>query len=180
MKNLLNLLLLVLFISNLNAQNNFALLKESKINVEFDYSSAKIESINAKDYFDDRKYFNTDFELEYKNEVFKEFIGSLYENIPSSYKIRFVFEDADYKMIVKIIDVTSKGDTKAEISIFNIKTSETIAKSSFFGRGGVYGSFTNLSGDGIKRIGRKIANKIINSMPYIPINKYLQILFNII
>jgi len=159
MKKIVFVFAILLLFCNLSAQKKFSFLKEIKIfDVEIDYSKAWLKSKKAHTFFALENLENAEFEENYKNEMLIKFVKYSNFPLPSKYSIGLDTLNAEYKIVVTIIAVGSNGNTDAVISIVKIDSKEIISMFSAYGRGGTFGSFTNLSGDGMTRLGTQVGN----------------------
>jgi hypothetical protein len=155
-KLLLSFAVLFIFCS-LKAQGKFDFLKDLKIfDVEIDYSKATIRGKSAKNFFALENLENDNFEANYKREMLIKFIKYVNFPLPSNYSIGLDTLEVEYKIVVNVKVVDINGNTEANILIVKIDTEETVSQFVHYGRGGTFGSFTNLSGDGMIRLGTNI------------------------
>jgi len=144
-------------------KQDFSFLKETaEFIVELDYSNAKFDNVFAEHYFAVENLKDTTWESNYKKEMFYKFIKGISINsyLPLGYKFKENSLNADYKIFIKIIRLDRGKNTKTEISIIDINSSETLAQFYAYGSAGAFGSFTNLSGDAMVDLGENVAKFI--------------------
>jgi len=155
MKKLLILLLSVLFITNLNAQENFDFLIGKSVIAEFDYSSAKIDKLDAEDFFLEENRSNPNFEYLYKKRMLDIFIENCNNKVDKWCMLYKEKENAEYKMIVKILRIDDDGAHHADIVITKINSNEVLAKFHVGTNGGKWNTFFNLSAEYVEKLGDK-------------------------
>ena len=82
-----------------------------------------------------------------------QFIRCFLEEVGPGYAFGSYANTATYRMTMKIINVTVKGYLSAIFTFTNISTGDIIVQFNVYGKGGKYGSFVNLFGDGIRDAG---------------------------
>lgn len=129
----------------------------SKINITFDYSTALMKGMS----FDENVIEDEAFPQDVR-EAETRFITT-FNNYASRHKNAFLISraiDFDYFMVVIPSIIRPNGDFKGDIVIRN-KDGETIAKMEKISkRGGTYGSFPNLMGDGYENVAEFVAVRI--------------------
>lgn len=143
-------LLLVAQIS-LAQSSDLSLLKEEKrINLQFDYSSANInghtEEEFAKieaDWYKDRPRYEGRFRSDFANTIKPKnvMLGD--------------FADSKFTMKIVVEQVQKNGTVNATVEVLEGKN--VVAKTEMTGKGGVFGTFLNLFGDGLGDLGKNIA-----------------------
>ena len=157
MKKIVFLAMLTVCFINIKAQNqNFDFLRGvEELDVELDYSIAKFEKKWASDFFMLENSRNPNWEIEYKKEMLIKFVISANSYLPSWCIIKENFQNAKYKIIVKVIKLDDDKDTDANILIVEKNSGEILAQFSVYGAAGTFGSFKNLSGDAMENVGKK-------------------------
>lgn len=159
MKNLIfTLLTLCLCITSYAQQvkeGSFSILKtEERINFEIDYSQATIYNLDYEDFILGEDDWTDDYH-ELVSKCMMEANDKLSGIIMFSNKIK-----TNYKLIFNVIRVSGNGTTNGNTYgnlILMDDTNQIIAEAgSFYGKGGIFGSKTNLMGDAIEVIGEKI------------------------
>jgi len=152
-------MIIVCFI-NIHAQDkNFEFLRGVKeFIVEMDYSQARFDKELATDYFMIENERDPNYEAKYKKEMLNKFIVSTNSYLPDGCQVRENSQSAKYKIVVKVIKLDKNRNTNADILISIVNSSEILAKFSVYGAAGKFGSFTNLSGDAMKNVGKNTGN----------------------
>ena len=144
----------VMCLANIHAQNF------SEFTVTLDYSKTKFEKTFAADFFRLKNLNNPNWEKEYKREMLLTFITSANLYLPAGYVINENLQNAAYEIIVKVKKLDDDQDTDADILIVQTNTSEKLTLFPVYGAAGRFGSFTNLSGDAMKEIGKTVGKFI--------------------
>ena len=157
MKKIGLLLMLFFWFGNIMAQEkDFSFLKGVKeFSVEMDYSQTRFDRKLAEDFFMIQNNRNPKWEATYKKEMLLKFMVNANSYLPDGCRIRENSQNAEYKIIVKVITLNENKDTNAEILITKINSSEVLAKFSVYGKAGKYGTYANLSGDAMQKIGKE-------------------------
>lgn len=151
-KFLLPCIMCMLFVSNLSADPMFFLLNQKKVNVEFNYEHARVDNIDSTDFADLRQAVSCEWERLFLNELNDEL---------DDFEIKFGdHTEAVYTMLCNIQYVSVNGTIIMDIRFINTETLEECRKLKIQGRGGVFGSFANLIGDGMSRCGENLGEYI--------------------
>lgn len=120
-------------------------LSAQRIQIVLDYEDGIYRGLTYTSIIQDEEDFIKDqprYEDNFFSALFKHYKGIAYK--PESVR------DDEPIALVKIQQVTPKGDTKAAIE-YNGETTYLT------GKGGVFGSFLNLFGDGMESLGKELA-----------------------
>lgn len=138
MRNIISsILLLIAFAVSSHAVN--------RIQITFDYTKGIYKGLTYKQILSQEYDFNKDqprYEGRFFDELFEAYSGIAYK--PDS------VDNSEPVVHVVILKVSSKGDILAEIACGD---KSTILE----GKGGVFGTFLNLFGDGMQSLGRNVA-----------------------
>lgn len=155
-KFLLPCILCILFAVNLSADPMYFLLSQKKVNVEFNYEHARADNIDSTDFADLRHAVSCEWERLFLNELNDEL---------DDHEITFGdHSEAVYTMLCNILYVSTNGTIIMDIRFINTETLEERRKLKIQGRGGVFGSFANLIGDGMSRCGENLGELIDDKM----------------
>ena len=155
-KFLLPCILCILFAVNLLADPMYFLLSQKKVNVEFNYEHARVDNIDSTDFADLRHAVSCEWERLFLNELNDEL---------DDHEITFGdHSEAVYTMLCNILYVSTNGTIIMDIRFINTETLEERRKLKIQGRGGVFGSFANLIGDGMSRCGENLGELIDDKM----------------
>ena len=146
----------ILFAVNLSADPMYFLLSQKKVNVEFNYEHARVDNIDSTDFADLRHTVSCEWERLFLNELNDEL---------DDHEITFGdHSEAVYTMLCNILYVSTNGTIIMDIRFINTETLEERRKLKIQGRGGVFGSFANLIGDGMSRCGENLGELIDDKM----------------
>ena len=150
--------MLSIWFGNIMAQDQgFSFLKGVKeFSVEMDYSQTRFDKKIAEDFFMIQNTRNPKWEATYKKEMLIKFIVNVNSYLPDGCRVKENSQNADYKIIVKVKALNGNKDTDADILITKVNSSEVMAKFSVNGKAGKYGSYANLSGDAMEKIGIEV------------------------
>lgn len=155
-KFLLPCILCILFAVNLSADPMYFLLSQKKVNVEFNYEHARADNIDSTDFADLRHAVSCEWERLFLNELNDEL---------DDHEITFGdHSETVYTMLCNILYVSTNGTIIMDIRFINTETLEERRKLKIQGRGGVFGSFANLIGDGMSRCGENLGELIDDKM----------------
>ena len=155
-KFLLPCILCILFAVNLSADPMYFLLSQKKVNVEFNSEHARVDNIDSTDFADLRHAVSCEWERLFLNELNDEL---------DDHEITFGdHSEAVYTMLCNILYVSTNGTIIMDIRFINTETLEERRKLKIQGRGGVFGSFANLIGDGMSRCGENLGELIDDKM----------------
>jgi hypothetical protein len=152
------LLVVLAFLSgSIMAQSqDFGFLKGVKeFSVEMDYSQTRFDKKVSEDFFMIANNRNPNFETTYKKEMLLKFIVSINSYLPDGCRVKENSQNAEYKIIVRVMSLNGDKDTNADILITRTDSSEILAQFAVYGEAGKYGSFANLSGDAMVKVGEK-------------------------
>lgn len=128
------------------------LAQEGKAKLEFDYTSASIHGQSEKDFcrLFEHNYFKD------KHEVLQMFTEHFTQNLGSTMTCSPNVK-SPFTIVVKVLDVNKKGNTKCELHVMkkdaNGTQKEVATVTGLNKRGGTYGSAMNLMKDGAKHVG---------------------------
>jgi hypothetical protein len=139
---------------------------ETTLTVIYDYSEMQLEQMSMKDFLfvrfpqvDKRekwfKSWNEETIPDLKEKFLLNFNKALINNKVSLRSIDA--EKSNYQATIKVLSVTKKGNTTADVIFTRVNSNEPLAKISIFAKGGHYGTLENLMGDGSKHLGTKLA-----------------------
>lgn len=146
----------MLFVGDLLADPMYFLLNQKKVNVEFNYDHARVDNIDSTDFADLRQAVSCEWERLFLNELNDEL---------EDHEITFGdHSEVVYTMLCNILYVSINGTIIMDIRFINTETLEERTKLKIQGRGGVFGSFANLIGDGMSRCGENLGEVIDDKM----------------
>lgn len=155
-KFLLPCIISMLFVGDLLADPMYFLLNQKKVNVEFNYDHARVDNIDSTDFADLRQAVSCEWERLFLNELNDEL---------EDHEITFGdHSEVVYTMLCNILYVSINGTIIMDIRFINTETLEERTKLKIQGRGGVFGSFANLIGDGMSRCGENLGEVIDDKM----------------
>ena len=155
-KFLLPCIFCILFVANLSADPMYFLLSQKKVNVEFNYEHARVDNIDSTDFADLRHAVSCEWERLFLNELNDEL---------DDHEISFGnHSEAIYTMLCNVLYVSMNGTIIMDIRFINTETLEERGKLKIQGRGGMFGSFANLIGDGMSRCGENLGEYIDDKM----------------
>jgi hypothetical protein len=146
----------------ISAQENFSYLKYKKIlDIEIDYSNARISDWDAADFFLRENHNNPNYEYLYKKKMFELFVENCNRHLPYECKIIKGDPNAEYKMTVKIRSVDSDdGAASATITITKIESDEVLSTFNAYGKGDRWEPFFDLSQYGFEHLGDDVGRHI--------------------
>lgn len=151
MNKIIAIIMLVLPMT-LAANPMYFLLGEKQVNVEFDYSSTIVENLDNRDFQELQLAVGTEWERLFLHELNAEV---------EDLEVKFGdYPESVYTVLCIILSVSLNGTTKMDVRFINTETLEERAKLIVYGRGGVFGSFANLFGDGMSRCGERLGEII--------------------
>lgn len=151
-KLLLPCMISVLSVNNLFADPMYFLLNHKNVNVEFNYEHARVDNIDSLDFMDLRQAVAYEWE--------KMFLEELNDEIDDNEILFGDYTEAVYTMFCNILYISMNGTIIMDIRFINTETLEERRKFKIQGRGGVFGSFANLIGDGMSRCGENLGEYI--------------------
>ena len=155
-KFLLPCIICMLFVGDLWADPMYFLLNQKKVNVEFNYDHARVDNIDSTDFADLRQAVSCEWE--------RLFLNGLNDEL-EDHEITFGdHSEVVYTMLCNILYVSTNGTIIMDIRFINTETLEERRKLKIQGRGGVFGSFANLIGDGMSRCGENLGELIDDKM----------------
>ena len=155
-KFLLPCIMCMLFVGDLLAEPMYFLLNQKKVNVEFNYDHVRVDNIDSTDFADLRQAVSCEWERLFLNELNDELEDP---------EITFGdHSEVVYTMLCNILYVSINGTIIMDIRFINTETLEERTKLKIQGRGGVFGSFANLIGDGMSRCGENLGEVIDDKM----------------
>ncbi len=166
MKKVLMMLAIMLVTLTANAQRiiegTFPSLKgQTKINLVIDYSNLVIANMSIRDWLECRQAEQPDYsavnelEKELKPTVQEKLVEQINKKLQKRNAYIVTNNSAEYTLNVAPHDVAKKGNNKNECSILD-KEGKVLVKFVVSGKGGTFGSMSNLWGDGYKDSGKKL------------------------
>ncbi|MCM1139207.1 MAG: hypothetical protein NC453_11615 [Muribaculum sp.] len=152
MKKFITLLSFILVLVSASAQDLTELKKESRINVEFDYSEVLINGLDIDDFSDYERDWDKD-----EPKIYGKFLSNFnkkQKNIVGGH-----VKNAKFTLTVHPITITEKGDIKAYYTITDENGIECYKSTIVKASGGTFGSQLNLIGDGMEALGNKIGSQ---------------------
>lgn len=132
-----------------------SLRNETLLNVDIDFSKGTYKLVPEKEFAKN----NSDWE-QIKTETKERFIQGLNKPLGKCDKAAIVSDSPKYTIRLNIISVNEKGNTAASADILS-KDGKVIAHfKDFYVKGGKFGTFCNLMGDGLEECGEKIGRYI--------------------
>ncbi|MDL2231457.1 hypothetical protein LJB85_01810 [Porphyromonadaceae bacterium OttesenSCG-928-L07] len=166
MKKLLFAIMIVLCFTGAQAQKkswNF-LKGEKALNVLLDYSEAQMDYRDAESFFELKNAKDPDYQEKYESETLVKFVRSVNKSLTSGIAVVFDSKNANYLLTIKVVSVDRNGNINATILISKMDTAETLAQFSAKVEGGHFGSFANLSKDGMNNLGTYVGKYISKKM----------------
>ena len=128
---------------------------QTKVNCEFDYSDAIIQGMTEEQFSAEEPNWGLA-----QKEVAAKFVEEFNERIIRS-RTPFVvgqFDDADYTICIKPSNIVRKGNFYGKVFLVD-RSGNTIMDVPIQAKGGHFGTFWNLLGDGMKDAAKIIAYK---------------------
>ena len=155
-KLLLPCIICMLFVGDLCADPLYFLLNQQKVNVEFNYEHARVDNIDSIDFADLHQAVSCEWE--------RLFLYELNEELDDHEIVFGNHVEAIYTMLCNVLYVSMNGTIIMDIRFINTETLEERGKLKIQGRGGMFGSFANLIGDGMSRCGENLGEYIDDKM----------------
>ena len=134
------------------AEPMYFLLGQSNINVEFNYEHTKLVSISYQNFIALKNAVGVEWE--------NLFLEELNDELEDEDMIFGDFPESPYLMLCHVVSISDNGTIRLDIRFINTNTLEERMKLVITGRGGMYGSFSNLIGDGMSRCGENLGDYI--------------------
>lgn len=177
MKKTLLLLICVLlstFSSFAGDKLTFSFLKgETAMSYVVDWSNLTINGLQKSDWIERRNAEQPDYdaEREYEAELLPQINDFVAKANYEMEKVNlFISAKAGHKYTLYLYpqNITSKGDNTIECVIKETATGNTMVEFIVNGKGGTFGSMSNLWGDGMKSAGKKFGKLICKHLGYDP------------
>ena len=148
---------------NIIVEGSFAKLQTvNKFNIDIDWSNIHVNGLNLSEWirFRNNEQPSYDAEDEYQHELkptWVKMVDSANDKLNS--KQIFLLPNSpeqDYTIIVSPHQIDRKGNLEAFCSIIN-RNDEVLVKFVLTGKGGMFGTMSNLWGDGFKSAGKNLA-----------------------
>ncbi|SET24842.1 hypothetical protein [Prevotella sp. kh1p2] len=175
MKKLLLLAVVLMAAVAVNAKDEFTgsfapLAGEAKIKVVEDWNNTKIVGRQLADWLEYRQAEQPEYnaENEWENELkpqLKEcLLGKANEKLEDMGLFLSETGETKFVMTVHPVSVEKKGNQVVEFTVREASTQKEVVKFTINGKGGTFGSMSNLWGDGFKDTGKKLANLLKNEL----------------
>lgn len=143
---------------------------EAKIKVVEDWNNTKIVGRQLADWLEYRQAEQPEYdaENEWENELkpqLKEsLLGKANEKLEDMGLFLSETVESKFVMTVHPVSVEKKGNQVVEFTVREASTQKEVVKFTLNGKGGTFGSMSNLWGDGFKDTGKKLANLFRNEL----------------
>lgn len=142
-----------------------ALKGEQKINFVVDWADLTIDRKPVPNWLEVRQADQPDWDAKKElNEELKPRVDDLVEAANKKLSSCNLYLSKDksckYTLVLKPQNVSKKGDNIIKCEVKTTSGKKTIAEFSIAGKGGMFGSMSNLWGDGFKDSGKKLGNFI--------------------
>lgn len=161
---------------DLKSGNFGKLIGQSQVNVEFDFGQVLIDGIGFEE-FKAMGRVDEDYEKWDDFEIFikRRFIAGLNEyhtKIPGGIVFRMGGDPCGYTLKVMPVMMNSDGVYNVNFSLIDNNTGKEVASASANGDGGVFGTFSNLQGDGFEELGNDFAKFLVKELRWAMRNQY--------
>lgn len=162
---------LIAVCSNIKAQkilnNSLSFLDgEKNIATEIDYSKMMIQGMTLQDFLlsklptqEERDKWSTKAEKDIYNRFIIAFNSALIKcglNFRSD-----ISQPYNYRATIEIMEADKHGNLNVKIPFTDVTTNKMMACIELYGKGGKYGTTSNLLGDGIESVARRLAKCIV-------------------
>lgn len=171
---LLFLFFLVSVASRGAGKTSFAFLKgEHAINYVVDWKGLTIAGFSPKDWVNVRQTeqpeYNAQYELENQLKTrINDFIANANKQLTNVSLFLTSEQGRKYTLYILPKNIARKGDNNIECSIKETATGKVMAEFVVSGKGGTFGSMSNLWGDGMKSAGKKFGKTVCKGLGYDP------------
>jgi hypothetical protein len=168
--------------SNLNAQKlnqgSLDFLKDEKeLNIVLDFSNVIIDGKSEKEFLELQairggEQWKLKWENEVKRYLYKKFTDNCNLQFIGNYEFRVGnFPGANYQASIKVINIDAYGGVDVEVIFTKMNSTDVLASTLFYGKGGTFGTKENLMGDGFRRAGYKLGKIIVKKLYKIEVMK---------
>ena len=171
---LLFLFFLVSVASRGAGKTSFAFLKgEHAISYVVDWKGLTIAGFSPKDWVNVRQTeqpeYNAQYELENQLKTrINDFIASANKQLTNVSLFLTSEKGRKYTLYIQPKNIERKGNNYIECSIKETATGKVMAEFVVSGKGGTFGSMSNLWGDGMKSAGKKFGKTVCKGLGYDP------------
>lgn len=172
------LLLIVCFMTAVSAQGadkiSFAFLKgEQGISYVVDWSDLKIAGFSPKNWLEIRQTEQPEYnaKYEYENQLktrIDDFISNANDQLEKVGLFLSSEKGRKYTLFIRPQNIERKGNNSIECSFVETVTGKVMAEFVVNGKGGTFGSMSNLWGDGMKSAGKKFGKTVCKGLGYDP------------
>lgn len=99
-----------------------------------------------------------------KKETTERFFRGLNQTLKLTRKAAVMTNEQDFTIEVTIVNVDDRGNTISNVEVTDAEGKAVAQISNLYGRGGRFGTFCNLMGDGLQSTGEKIGRMISYSI----------------
>ena len=151
--------------SNFDQNEPVSLKGETKIRLVIDYSEIKIDGKSEEDWLSywqaEHPEYNAKDELEneLKPTVQKNLVSNINDKIKKKGAYIVIDQETNFTITVVVAEVEKKGSNKCRVTITD-KSGNEIKTLNVKGSGGIFGSMSNLWGDGFEETGEAIGKEI--------------------
>lgn len=156
-KTLVTIMMLGFGVINMIAGELSFLKGEQYLNVEIDYSEALIGGYEESNILE----YEEDWEND-KPTLYRKFIDEFSDILKTH--IAGKISKANYTVIVKTLEIRNNGNMKAYFVISDTNERTVYRSETYSAKGGRFGSFLNLVGDGMESLGKRTASIIKNEL----------------
>lgn len=173
MKRLLFVMQLLLFCSTLcfaNPTTGLGILKgQHRIFWQMDWSQLTIEDMKPRDWLvyrqTERPEYDAKFELEQQLKPrIMDMVSGANAKLKAEQMILCGDSDCVYTLVLQPVSMSKKGNCTVKCYLRQTTSGKQIYEFYVLGRGGVFGTMSNLWGDGFKSAGKRMAKMILDGV----------------
>lgn len=152
----------------------FAFLKgEQAVSYVVDWSNLKIAGFTPKNWLEIRQTEQPEYnaKYEYENQLktrINDFISNANDQLEKVGLFLSSEKGRKYTVFIRPQNIERKGNNSIECSFVETTTGKVMAEFVVNGKGGTFGSMSNLWGDGMKSAGKKFGKTVCKGLGYDP------------
>lgn len=164
------LLLLCCTLSMAGINTGLRVLKgQHKIGWRMDWSKLTIETLSPDDWVNFRQaeqpQYDAKFELEEQLKPrILDMVAAANHQLVDEQMFLITDSTTNYTFVFQPLNITKKGNNMVKCYLKETKTDRTVFEVMVMGRGGVFGSMSNLWGDGFKDAGKRLGKMIVEEV----------------
>jgi hypothetical protein len=134
-----------------------------------DWSQLKIEGMNRTDWLKYRQAeqpeYDATYELEYQLKPrIVDMVTGANSKLTGKQMVLCTDSDCTYTLVLQPVSLSKKGNCTVKCYVKQTKSGRTVYEFFVLGRGGVFGSMSNLWGDGFQNAGKRLGKMIISGV----------------